>query len=260
MSDLYGFILTRHVNSVKTNNYWNHSVKLLRSLYPHRKIIIIDDNSNYDFVKAEFDYTNVELIQSEFQGRGELLPYYYFLKHKFFKNAVVIHDSVFFHKRIAFEKLNGMKVLPLWFFHPDKEDVENRKRIMRHLKNYQTLDSKLSNAKTNASYFCTVSKLSNNRISLKLNNLFDFKTRKFVHNMNIQFSLNPSKYNPHLIIRNSDKITFDLFVDVNGLFFNNITEYKTGMTDFNKKPFIRVSSLDGDFKDVFIPCSGALNE
>ncbi|MFN3698392.1 MAG: hypothetical protein ACK4VO_13220 [Pseudobdellovibrio sp.] len=122
------------------------------------------------------------------------------------------------------------------------------------------LDSKLSNAKTSASYFCTVSKLSNNRISLKLNNLFDFKTRKFVHNMNIQFSLNPSKYNPHLIIRNSDKITFDLFVDVNGLFFNNITEYKTGMTDFNKKPFIRVSSLDGDFKDVFIPCSGALNE
>jgi hypothetical protein len=38
-----------------------------------------------------------------------------------------------------------MSVLPLWFFHPDKEDVENRKRIMRHLKNYQALDSKLSN-------------------------------------------------------------------------------------------------------------------
>jgi hypothetical protein len=38
-----------------------------------------------------------------------------------------------------------MSVLPLWFFYPDKEDVENRKRIMRYLKNYQTLDSKLSN-------------------------------------------------------------------------------------------------------------------
>jgi len=145
MSNLYGFIITRHVNSAKTNNYWNHCVKLLRTLYPYRKIVIIDDNSNYDYVKAEFEYKNIEIIQSEFQGRGELLPYYYFLKHKFFKNAVIIHDSVFFHKRISFEKLNGMSVLPLWFFYPDKEDVENRKRIMRHLKNYQALDSKLSN-------------------------------------------------------------------------------------------------------------------
>jgi hypothetical protein len=145
MSNLYGFIITRHVNSAKTNNYWNHCVKLLRTLYPYRKIVIIDDNSNYEYVKAEFEYKNIEIIQSEFKGRGELLPYYYFLKHKFFKNAVIIHDSVFFHKRIAFEKLNGMSVLPLWFFYPDKEDVENRKRIMRYLKNYQTLDSKLSN-------------------------------------------------------------------------------------------------------------------
>jgi hypothetical protein len=145
MSNLYGFIITRHVNSAKTNNYWNHCVKLLRTLYPYRKIVIIDDNSNYEYVKAEFEYKNIEIIQSEFKGRGELLPYYYFLKHKFFKNAVIIHDSVFFHKRIAFEKLNGMSVLPLWFFYPDKEDVENRKRIMQYLKNYQTLDSKLSN-------------------------------------------------------------------------------------------------------------------
>jgi len=145
MSDLYGFIITRHVNSVKTNSYWNHCVKLLRSLYPLRKIVIIDDNSNYDFVKAEFEYKNIEIIQSEFKGRGELLPYYYLLKRKFFINAVILHDSVFFHKRIVFEKLNGIKVLPLWFFYPDKEDIENRKRIMRHLKNYQTLDNKLSN-------------------------------------------------------------------------------------------------------------------
>jgi hypothetical protein len=144
MSD-YGFIITRHVNSEKTNKYWNNCVKLLRTFYPFRKIVIIDDNSNYEYVNAEFEYKNVEFIQSEFRGRGELLPYYYFLKYKFFNNAVIIHDSVFFHKRIAFEKLNGTKVIPLWFFYPDKEDIDNRKRIMRHLKNYQILDNKLSN-------------------------------------------------------------------------------------------------------------------
>ena len=102
--DNFGFIITRHVNSVKTNKYWNHSVKLLRTFYPLKKIVIIDDNSNYDYVNSEFEYKNLHIIQSEFHGRGELLPYYYFLKYKFFQNAIIIHDSVFFHMRINFEK------------------------------------------------------------------------------------------------------------------------------------------------------------
>jgi hypothetical protein len=142
--DNYGFIITRHVNSEKTNKYWNHSVKLIKTLYPYKKIVIIDDNSNYDYVKPEFNYNNIQVIQSEFPGRGELLPYYYFLKHKFFENAVIIHDSVFFHKRFKFEKLNGRKVMPLWFFNPDKENVENTKRIIRKLKNNLLIHDKLT--------------------------------------------------------------------------------------------------------------------
>ena len=89
--DIFGFIVTRHVNSELTNKYWNHCVKLLRTLYPYRKIIIIDDNSNYDYVKSEFNYKNLEIIQSEYFGRGELLPYYYFLKYKF----RFIHKHIF---------------------------------------------------------------------------------------------------------------------------------------------------------------------
>jgi hypothetical protein len=145
MSDLFGFIITRHVNSELTNKYWNQSVKLIRTLYPLRKIVIIDDNSNYEYVKADFDYKNVEIIKSEFKGRGELLPYYYYLKHKFFLNAIIIHDSVFFHRRIDFEKLNGLGVMPLWFFYPDKENLENTKRIMRYSKNYQAINDKMNN-------------------------------------------------------------------------------------------------------------------
>ena len=93
----FGFIITRHVNSEKTNEYWNHSVKLIRSLYPFRKIVVIDDNSNQEFVKAEFDYKNVEIIQSEYPGRGELLPFVYYARNKWFDKAIIIHDSVFFH-------------------------------------------------------------------------------------------------------------------------------------------------------------------
>ena len=57
--NLYGFIITRHVNSEKTNNYWNRCIKLIITFYPHRKIVVIDDNSNQDFVKAEFEYKNL---------------------------------------------------------------------------------------------------------------------------------------------------------------------------------------------------------
>ena len=62
--DSFGFIITRHVNSETTNKYWNHSVKLLRTLYPKRKIVIIDDNSNQNYVKADFNYNNIQIIQS----------------------------------------------------------------------------------------------------------------------------------------------------------------------------------------------------
>ena len=139
----FGFIITRHVNSETTNRYWNHSVKLLRTYYPYRKIVIIDDNSNQELVRAEHEYNNIEIIQSEFPGRGELLPYYYFIKNKFFDNAVIIHDSVFFHKRINFEYLQNVNVLPLWFFYADKENVENTMRISNVLHNRHQLQNKL---------------------------------------------------------------------------------------------------------------------
>jgi hypothetical protein len=142
--DYFGFIITRHVNSEITNKYWNHNVKLLRTLYPLIKIVIIDDNSDYNFVKPECEFKNLEIIQSEFPGRGELLPYYYYLKHKFFANALIIHDSVFLHKRMNFERLKGVSVMPLWFFYSDKENIENTKRITAYLKNNIVIHNKIT--------------------------------------------------------------------------------------------------------------------
>jgi hypothetical protein len=130
----YGFIITRHVNSEKTNKYWNRTIRCIKKFYPFRKIVIIDDNSNLDFVKPEYEYKNVQFIKSEFIGRGELLPYYYFYKHKFFDNAVIIHDSVFFHQRINFDEIKT-KVIPLWHFNSDKENIDNTFRLTCVLKN-----------------------------------------------------------------------------------------------------------------------------
>lgn len=139
----FGFIITRHVNSENTNRYWNHSVKLLRNFYPTKKIVIIDDNSDTNFLKAHHNYDNIEVIKSEFPGRGELLPYYYFIKNKFFDNAIILHDSVFFHKRINFEVLNGTNVLPLWHFNADNENESNTLRIIEGLKNRFNIECKL---------------------------------------------------------------------------------------------------------------------
>lgn len=141
--DNYGFIITRHVNSEITNRYWNTSIKLLRTFYPNKQLVIIDDNSNYTFVKADYDYENLTIINSEFKGRGELLPYYYYIKNKFFKNAIIMHDSVFLHAKVNFDCLAGTKVLPLWFFHPDKENIDNTLRISNVLTNNYEIQKKI---------------------------------------------------------------------------------------------------------------------
>jgi len=136
--DKYGFIVTRHVNSEKTNKYWNQCVKLIRTFYPFKQIIVIDDNSNQFFVRADHQYKNLTVIQSEYPGRGELLPYIYYLKYKWFANAVIIHDSLFIHKRIPFERCN-VPVLPLWHHEYDKENISNLLRIGSVLSNNYTI-------------------------------------------------------------------------------------------------------------------------
>jgi hypothetical protein len=143
----YGFIITRHVNSEKTNKYWNHAVRSIRRFYPLRKIVIIDDNSNQDFVKADFEYKNVQIVKSEYPGRGELLPYYYFHKNKYFNNAVILHDSVFFHKRIHFERFKQERVIPLWQFDHDvdiNETIGNCMRLSKYLNNANIIQKKLA--------------------------------------------------------------------------------------------------------------------
>ena len=140
----FGFILLRHVNSQKTNKYWNQSVKLLRVCYPLRKIVIIDDNSDQQFVVADHEYKNVEVVQSEYPGRGELLPFVYYARQKWFDKAVIIHDSVFIHQRIPFERLS-CPALPLWHFDYDQENLSNISRIVSGLRNSADLYSLMLN-------------------------------------------------------------------------------------------------------------------
>ena len=89
-----GFIILRHVNSAQTNNYWITCYDKIREFYPNTKILLIDDNSNYEYVSKdkEATLTHTTIINSEFKGRGEILPYYYYMRNKLFDIAVVIQD------------------------------------------------------------------------------------------------------------------------------------------------------------------------
>jgi len=118
-------------------------MKLLNIFYPRTPVVIIDDNSNQEFVKAFHPYFNLKVIQSEFPGRGELLPYIYYLKYKWFPNAVILHDSVFIHRYIPFQIFNT-PVLPLWHHTYDKENLNNILRITLSLTNSFNLVHKLT--------------------------------------------------------------------------------------------------------------------
>jgi hypothetical protein len=101
----FGFIIVRHVNSEITNKYWKHNVRCIRNFYSEPNIVIIDDNSDINFLKESDEDKYVTVIQSELPGKGELLGYYYLHSRKLFKKAIVIHDSCFFHRKIEFDSM-----------------------------------------------------------------------------------------------------------------------------------------------------------
>jgi hypothetical protein len=122
-----GFIILRHVNNDNTNKYWQFSYDSIRKYYPENKIIIIDDNSNYEFITEKKLYKTT-IIQSEYPKRGELLPYYYYLHNKLFDTAVIIHDSVFINRYINF---TVDKYKFIWEFEHDWDNDADEKEILK---------------------------------------------------------------------------------------------------------------------------------
>ena len=121
--DTFGFIILRHVNNELTDKYWKRSYQCIRKYYPENKIMIIDDNSNYKYI-TNIELYNTVIVDSTYKKRGEILPYYYFLKLKPFKKAVIFHDSVFINSYIDFNKIEKYKLI--WDFKHDKvEHVPN---------------------------------------------------------------------------------------------------------------------------------------
>jgi hypothetical protein len=125
--DKVGFIILRCVTNELTNKYWILCYDSIRKIYPENLIIIIDDNSKIEFI-TEKELYKTTIINSEYTGRAELLPYYYYLKNKLFDTAVILHDSVFINQYIDFT-VEKYKIL--WHFEHFWDQVEDETKILK---------------------------------------------------------------------------------------------------------------------------------
>ena len=132
----YGFIILRHVKCAMTNIYWMKCYECIRRYYPENKIMIIDDNSSKEFISTK-QLQNTTIIYSEYPGRGELLPYIYYLKHKLFDTAIIIHDSVFINRYIDFS-VEKYKIL--WEFEHDWDEITDETKLIKLLNGNELLE------------------------------------------------------------------------------------------------------------------------
>jgi len=128
-NDTIGFIILRHVNSFKTNQYWIHCYDCIRKYYPENSIVIIDDTSNQEFITPKELYKTI-IINSVYPRRGEYLPYYYYLYNKFFDISVILHDSTFINKYIDFY-VDNYKML--WSFEHTWDQIEDETNMIKIL-------------------------------------------------------------------------------------------------------------------------------
>ena len=135
-----GFIVLRHVNNELTDKYWVHCYDCIRQYYPEYPILIIDDNSNYEYISEKVLYKTT-IINSEYPGRGELLPYYYYLHNKLFNKAIIIHDSVFVNSLID---TNVDKYKIIWHFEHDWDIPRDELSLLNLLNDNSLFDFYLS--------------------------------------------------------------------------------------------------------------------
>ena len=127
------FFILRHVNNKISNNYWKICYYSIRKYY-NNKIIIIDDNSDLNYVD-NIETINTKIIQSEFKGSGELLPYYYFHKLKPSSKMIFLHDSMLLINKLNEKKIKNINTYSyLFYFDIFKFDHINMVTIKEKLK------------------------------------------------------------------------------------------------------------------------------
>jgi hypothetical protein len=123
----YVFVILRHLRTPKDNDLWITCYNSIRKFYSN-KIVIIDDNSQVNTVNGKL--YNAEILQSDFGGAGEILPYYYFMKYQWTDTMIFLHDSMFLSRRFRDEELDH-SVRFHWYFVPNTSD--DKRKITSYL-------------------------------------------------------------------------------------------------------------------------------
>jgi len=133
----YVFVILRHIKTPRDNDLWISSYNSIRKFYTN-KIIIIDDNSVINTVNGKL--FQAEVLPSEFPGAGEILPYYYFLQHKWADHMLFLHDSMFLHRPFTDSELQHDVVFH-WYFttngFDDSRKISNYLSLLQHDKELQ---------------------------------------------------------------------------------------------------------------------------
>lgn len=95
----FGIIIPSYIHNEDSLCILALGLTNIRKVYPNTKIIVINDNSPYDF-KNKIISNNIFIVDSEYPKKAEGLPYLYMYEHKPFKKAMILIDSFHIHKPI----------------------------------------------------------------------------------------------------------------------------------------------------------------
>jgi hypothetical protein len=132
----YVFVILRHIGITRDNDLWITSYNAIRKFYTN-KVIIIDDNSAINTVNGRL--TNTEIIMSEWNGAGEILPYYYFFHNKWADRMIFVHDSMFLYRPFTDAELDAPAIFHWHFSKIDAADKDRMKTYLSLLSNKEAL-------------------------------------------------------------------------------------------------------------------------
>lgn len=127
----FGYIILRHVNSAETNQYWKESLRRVRKVDSQASIVIIDDNSDSNFLDEDEDSYSVVQSEQEERGSAELLPFLLLSRYKWFDRALIIHDSVFLNSFLGFRLFTDYEFL--WSFEHRHDDERIIKSVIQKI-------------------------------------------------------------------------------------------------------------------------------
>ena len=112
--------MLRHVTVqlVNSDELWKRCYKSIRQFY-NNKIIIIDNNSDYNLNNNNIELVNCDIINSKIYNTRLYSPFFELLTLNF-SRAIIIHDGVIFLRFVDFTLFDKVKFI--WHFDTKKYD------------------------------------------------------------------------------------------------------------------------------------------